>query len=105
MTADFEVEGDQKMAKDKKNEKEHDGKSLAIIVNGEQKLVDEKELTFDQVVALAFPGAIMTSNTHLTITYRFHRGKAAQPEEIMVRGERVKVRKGLIFNVSLTDKS
>lgn len=93
------------MARDKENEKEHDGKGVVIIVNGEQKLVDGRELTFDQVAELAFPGAPMGPNTHLTITYRFHRGKNAQPEEIMVRGEKVEVQKGMIFNVTLTDKS
>lgn len=93
------------MAGDKENEKGHEGKGVAIIVNGEQKFVHEKELTLDQVVELAFPGALVRPNTHLTITYRFHRGKDAEPEEIMVRGERVEVQKGMIFNVTLTDKS
>lgn len=93
------------MARDKENEKEHDGKGVIIVVNGEQKPVDEKELTFDQVVELAFPGAPVGANTHLTITYRFHRGKGAGSEEIMVRGERVEVQKGMIFNVTRTDKS
>ena len=92
------------MAGDKENEKEHDGKGVAIIVNGGQRTVREKELTLDQVVELAFPGAPIGPNTHLTITYRFYRGKDVS-EEIMVRGERVEVQKGMIFNVSLTDKS
>ena len=86
-------------------EKEHDGKGVTVIVNGEPKTVDERELTFDQVVELAFPGAPIGPNTHLTVTYRFHRGKDAQSGEIMVRGEKVEVQKGMIFNVSLTDKS
>ena len=99
------LEGFREMAKDKENEKEHDGKGVVVIVNGEEQLVDEKELTFDQVVEFAFPGAIVGPNTHLTITYRFRRGKDAGPEDVMVRGERVEVQKGMIFNVTLTDKS
>lgn len=87
-----------------KDEKSSD-KGEIIIVNGEQKSVNEEELTFDQVVELAFPGAPVGGNIQLIITYRFLRGKDAQPEEIMVRGEKVEVQKGMIFNVTRTDKS
>lgn len=86
-------------------DEEYDGKGVVIIVNGEQKSVDEEELIFDQVAELAFPGVPISPNIHLTITYRFHRGKDAQPEEIMIRGEEVEVQKGMIFNVTRTDKS
>ena len=86
-------------------DKELDGKGVVVIVNGEQKLVDKKELIFDQVAELAFPGMRIGPNIHLTITYRFHRGKDAQPEEIMIKGESVEVQKGMIFNVTRTDKS
>ena len=86
-------------------DKKHGGKDFVIIVNGEQKPVDKKELIFDQVAELAFPGMPISPNIHLTITYRFHRGKDAQPEEVMIRGEKVEVQKGMIFNVTRTDKS
>ena len=93
------------MVGDKENEKEPDGKGVAILVNGEQKIVHEKELTHDQVVELAFPRVTVDHNTHLTVTYRLRCGKDAEPEEIMVRCEKVEVQKGMIFNVTLTDKS
>ena len=55
-------------------------KQTTIIVNAEEKEVATKELTFDQVVSLAFPNAAKNSNQLYTVTYRRAAGgwRAAQ---------------------------
>lgn len=81
---------------------EHD-KEVTIYVNTRPKVVHEKELTFTMVVRLAFPTAPFGDNTAYTVTYR--RGKGDKPEGIMVEGDSVKVKEGMVFDVSATDKS
>ncbi|MBI4220652.1 MAG: multiubiquitin domain-containing protein [Chloroflexi bacterium] len=78
-------------------------KAITIIVNGRQKTVDDKELTFAEIVALAFDNPPSGPNIVFTVTYR--RGQGNKPEGTMVDGETVKVKEGMIFNVTATDKS
>lgn len=79
-------------------------RTITIIVNGREKTVTERELTFDQVVNLAFDNPPYGANTLFTITYR-KSGNEHQPEGHLVAGGTVKVKKGTIFNVTATDKS
>ncbi len=74
-----------------------------IIVNGRQKTVTSKEMTFDEVVDLAFDDPQRGPQIFFTITYR--RGQGNKPEGSLVEGETVKVKDGMIFNVTRTDKS
>lgn len=74
-----------------------------IIVNGRERKADGKELTFNQVIELAFGQVDQNPNICYTITYK--RGPGQNPEGSMVEGESVKVNKGMIFNVTRTDKS
>lgn len=80
----------------------HD-KPFTIIVNAEPKTVTGRELTFEQVVALAFPGNPQGGNWLYTITYR--RGEGNKPEGTLAPGESVKLKEGMIFNVTATDRS
>lgn len=84
------------------SEKEH-GKEFTIVVNGRQKVVAQRELSFSALVALAFDNAPNTGNTIYTITYR--RGEGNKPEGTLVEGESVQIKDGMIFNVTATDKS
>ena len=78
--------------------------SITIIVNGRPKVIqNKKELTFDEIVALAFDNPPTGQNVVLTITYR--RGPADKPEGTVIAGETVKIKDGMIFNVTATDKS
>jgi hypothetical protein len=78
-------------------------KSFTIIVNGRQKEVTAKELTFAEIVALAFDNPPTGENWVFTVTYR--RGQGNKPEGTLVEGETVKTKEGMIFNVTATDKS
>ena len=88
------------MNKDNSNE-EH-GHNVTIIVNGRERIVKKEEISFVEVVALAFD-APQGDNTMYTITYR--KGHGNKPEGSMVEGDTVKVKEGMIFNVTATNKS
>jgi hypothetical protein len=79
----------------------HDGpKEVTIIVNGREKKVAKGDISFAEVVALA--NLPSNPNTIFTVTYR--RGEGNK-EGALVEGETVKVKEGMIFNVTPTDKS
>jgi hypothetical protein len=71
-----------------------------IIVNGQKKTITKKLLSYDEVVALAFEAA---PNFDYTITYR--KGPNSNKEGSLVAGQFVKIRNGMIFNVTATNKS
>lgn len=86
------------------NNKEKDSsKNVTIIVNGKKKSVSKKELSFAEVVALAFDTPPTGENILFTITYR--KGNGEKPEGTLIEGGNVKVKEGMIFNVTPTDKS
>ena len=72
-----------------------------IIVNGQPRTVTKRRITFSEVVELA--GHQSGVNIVHTVTYR--RGPRANPEGTMVRGDSVKVKDRMVFNVTSTDKS
>jgi hypothetical protein len=77
--------------------------TVEIIVNGQKKVVAKDELSFDELVALAFENPPTGDNWLITISYR--RGPGKKPEGTLVKGETVKVKDGMIFNVDATDRS
>lgn len=78
-------------------------KDFSIIVNGRKKTVTQKTLTFDQVVALAFDNRPSGENIVFTVTYR--NGPKKNSEGTLLEGATVKIKDGMIFNVTATDKS
>lgn len=78
-------------------------KEFTIYVNTRPKVVHERELTFDQVVDLAYNPRPTGENIVFTITYR--RGPDHQKEGNLYEGESVKIKEGMIFDVAHTDKS
>ena len=78
-------------------------KVFEIVVNGRQKLVTEKRLSFYEIVALAFDNLPSGPNIIFTITYR--KGPHQKPEGTLLEGETIKIKNGMIFNVTATDKS
>jgi glycosyltransferase involved in cell wall biosynthesis len=76
---------------------------ITLIVNGRPKLWNEKTITFEQVVVLAFGPYDPNPNRVFTVTY--DKGPHENPEGTMVKGDRVCVKDKMIFNVTCTDKS
>lgn len=75
-----------------------------VVVNGTPKQVASGELTFEQVVELAFPNPWGNPNMIYTVAYR--RGHGSKPQGTMAQGgDPVKVKDGMIFDVTPTDKS
>lgn len=74
-----------------------------IIVNGREKEFAGKEISFEEVIVLAFGEVSTNPNISYTVTYK--RGEGNKPEGTLVAGESVKVKEGMIFNATATDKS
>lgn len=86
------------------NQGQGPNKLYTIYVNSRPVQVHAKdELTFDEVVALAFPNPEKGPNIVYTVTYR--RGEGNKPQGTLVQGESVKVKDGMILDVTRTDKS
>jgi hypothetical protein len=86
------------------SEEQGHAKEFTIYVNSRPKMVPAKEsLSFDEIVALAFPNPEKNPNIVYTVTYR--KGEGKKPEGTLVEGESVKVKDGMIFDVTRTDKS
>jgi len=77
-------------------------KEFTIIVNGREKTVNQRELTFDELVVLAF-GPPNSDTSVYTITYQ--KGPEHKEKGSVLPGESVKLKSGMIFNVVRTDKS
>jgi len=78
-------------------------KQVTIIVNGRPKVVEEKRLTFEEIVRLAFPDAVFGPDFEYTVT--FTKGPTDNHEGTLIPGQTVKVKDGMIFNVTQTNKS
>lgn len=85
------------------NESHGHDKVFMIIVNGRPKSVVDKIITFSQIIALAFENPPTGLNIIFTVTYR--KGEGNKPEGTMIEGNTVKIKDGMIFNVTATDKS
>ena len=86
------------------NPHEHgEKKTVNIIVNGREKPVEKTDLTYDEVVALAFNPPPTGDNILITIVYR--RGHGEKPEGSLLPGGSVKVKDGMILDVTATDRS
>ncbi|EWH06180.1 hypothetical protein AT00_09205 [Pseudoalteromonas lipolytica SCSIO 04301] len=77
-------------------------KEFVVIVNGRPKTVTEKFLSFVDVVKLAFGDFVDNSSRIYTMTFKKGVDKR---EGSMVMGDEVRIKSGVIFNVTATDKS
>jgi hypothetical protein len=81
----------------------HPEKTVTIIVNGRSRSVPKDELSFAEIVALAFDTPPAGDTVEITVTYT--RGRGEKPEGSLTQGQTVKVKEGMIFNVSATNRS
>ena len=89
----------------KEDEHFHSGKPKVyhIIVNGQQKNVTTKTVSYEEIVKLAFPDPITGPNIIYTVGYED--GPHQNPSGSLMPGGTVKVKDGMIFDVTPTDKS
>lgn len=75
-------------------------KKHEVIVNGRPKKVEQDELSYDQVVALAFDPVPSGPNVVITVSWRHGNDGGT-----LVEGQSVPVQDGMKFDVTATDKS
>ena len=83
-------------------QKEHD-KEVTIIVNTREKTWNKNEISYEEVIVLAFGSYSNDENVVYTVTYS--KGPDSHHEGSLVKGGSVKVKDGMIFNVTQTNKS
>ena len=87
----------------KQDEHFYSQKVISIIVNAQQKEVVETNLSFDEVVKLAFP--IPPSGQNIMFTIKYRKGPHANPKGSLLEGKTVRIKNGMIFDVTTTDRS
>lgn len=81
---------------------EHD-KTEWVIVNGRRKEVHVRRLSYEDVVLLAFP--ISPAGEALQFTVQYSKGPEYKPSGTLVEGQSVKVKEGMEFDVTPTNRS
>ena len=79
-------------------------KKVTIKVNGRDKVVEKEELSYEEVIILAFGSYNPDPNIEYTITYS-KGGNQHKPKGILQKDDSIKAKEGMIFNVTKTDKS
>jgi hypothetical protein len=101
------VENDDEPIHLREDEHFHSGpvqpRKYIIVVNGQQKTVTAKIVSFDEIVKLAFPTPPPGANILYTVSYED--GPRINPQGSMKEGQSVSVKNRMIFNVTATDKS
>ncbi|RTR58806.1 hypothetical protein DY931_21355 [Pseudomonas aeruginosa] len=77
--------------------------NIEVFVNTEPVVVHAHKLSYWEVVRLAYPDAAPGPNAQFTVSYaKGHEGNSLQN---LVDGQHVRIKKGMHFNVTPTDKS
>lgn len=100
---DVPIPRDDKELRLKQDDHFYSEKEISIVVNGKKKETVETSLSFDELVKMAYEIPPYGPNTLFTITYR--NGPKQNPEGNLVSGHKVRIKKGMVFNVTATDKS
>ena len=80
-----------------------DRKTVTIVVEGTPHEWPKEEITYAEVVTLEVPD--YAQHQEITYAVKYTRGHGNKPEGILSPGGSVKVKDGMIFNVSETGQS
>lgn len=78
-------------------------KIVTIIVEGTPHEWPKDEITYAEVVTLEVPD--YSQHPEITYSVSYKKGHGNKPEGILVPGASVKVKEGMVFNVSETGQS
>jgi hypothetical protein len=78
-------------------------KDYTIIVNTRQKVVHREELSYEEIVKLAFENTPTGPNVIISVSYTDAVGP--KPDGTLAKGGHVRIKDGTVFNVTATDKS
>ncbi len=81
----------------------HDEKKFKIIVNASEHTVTHEVLSFDDMVALAFPGQANDPNVAFSVTFEHAASKPHQGS--LAKGGTVTVKNNTVFDVTQTNRS
>lgn len=79
---------------------EHEHKLVSIVINTREFQVEKDDIAFEEVVGLAFP--TRDPNQMFSVTY--HRAEGNKSGELLA-GKTVKVKDGMVFDVTPTTRS
>ena len=79
------------------------GKAFGIIINGTTHRVPRDEVSFDEVIDLAYPDG--GRGPLIKYTVNFYNGAGRPTEGKLTKGQKAKVQEGTVFNVTRTDRS
>ena len=77
--------------------------TVTIYVNTDPHVVTHGKLTFEQIVALAYPSQSGDTNLLFKVSYRLGRGHSEL--KTLAPGGSVEAQEGMIFNVSYENRS
>ena len=79
-------------------------KEFKIFVNSREKTFIGKEISYKEVVELAF-GPNPFNNDQIVYTVDYSKGEDKKPKGSLVEGQSVHIKEGMVFDVIRTDKS
>lgn len=92
------------METNKEKPDDKDKKTVTIIVNGKPKKVEKNsQLSFWEIVKLAFADPQTGDGIQYTVQYT--RGPSQKPTGAVVDGQSVKIKEGMEFDVTPTNRS
>lgn len=80
-----------------------DKKTVEIVVEGTKHVWPKDDISYAEVVTLEVPD--YAQHTEITYSVTYKRGQGNKPEGTLVPGASVKVKEGMVFNVSETGQS
>lgn len=78
-------------------------KLIEVVINGRARTVESRVYTLEELSKIAFPDTIDGPDISYSATYRKAHGE--KPKGTLAEGESVRTKKGMIINVTRTDKS
>lgn len=85
------------------SQESHGPAPVTIVVNARPHTWEAKEITFEQVLDLAYPGQVPTDQD--TYTVRYSRGHDGHGAGSLTAGHSVTVKEGMVFDVYRTSRS
>ncbi|MCO5974826.1 multiubiquitin domain-containing protein [Actinoallomurus soli] len=82
---------------------DHGHKPVTIIINSRPYQWEDKDISFEQLVVLAFPDRPPTEQD--TFTVRYTRGPEGHGAGSLTAGHSVHVKEGMVFDVERTSRS
>ncbi|MEA5020486.1 MAG: multiubiquitin domain-containing protein [Gordonibacter sp.] len=78
-------------------------KDITVIINGREAVVPHEKITFERIIELAFGS--YDPDPAIAYTVGYSKGEDKKPKGVLLKGQSVMVKNGMIFNVSKTNRS